>query len=343
MRTLLVPILLALMLVSESVHSTPKGAAAAAREWCIQDANFGTCEGPVGASPTSLTAKSAAAVCAKFAEAMSIYPWFQYDGIYSTVNPFANTQCGWHDPRYGEPGHMWSEVSKQIFKCQLPGYQGWQPGEPEVQICPDPDPPLPNPNKNPGPCCQELSGASNPINGGTGNKSEVQTDFQGVGSLLLQFIRYYNSDPTMTRQGVGSWSHNYQRQIQAATGTTVRVSRPQGQQETFVLSAGEWVPDGDKVALLIQTTDSQGTFTGWKYIDEDDTVEIYDTSGVLLSITNRSGVSSVMSYSTPTTPPAVAIGPALLIGVTDSFGRQLAFTYDSLGRFATATDIDTRI
>jgi YD repeat-containing protein len=342
MRMLLILILLALAFATGSAHATLDGAKAAAREWCIQDQNFGTCEGPVGATPTSLIGVRLDDVCSKFAAAWAGYPWFNYDGTHANA-PIPSGQCVWNNPFNGEPPPFyWAEDAKQIFKCQLPGFQGWQAGEPEVQQCPDP--PF-DPNKNAGPCCHELSGASNPINGGTGNKNEVQTDFQGTGSLALQFMRYYNSAPTISRQGLSTWTHNYQRLVQAPIGSAgmVRALRPDGRRETFVPLAGGLVPDGDNAAQLTQTTDGQGTFTGWKYVGTDDTVELYDTHGVLLSIASRAGIMDVMSYSTSATPPAVAPRLGLLIGVVDSFGRQLTYTYDSLSRLATATDVDGRV
>lgn len=78
---------------------------------------------------------------------------------------------------------------------------------------------------------------------------------------------------------------------------------------------------------------------GWKYVSSaDDSVERYDTSGKLLSITSRTGVLLALTYSDAATPSSIAPQAGLVIAVTDSFGRQLTFTYDTKSRVASATD-----
>jgi YD repeat-containing protein len=67
----------------------------------------------------------------------------------------------------------------------------------------------------------------------------------------------------------------------------------------------------------------------WRYtVAADDSVEIYDTTGKLLTLTDRAGHTQTLSYD--------AAGK--LTAVTDTFGRSLSFTYDASGHIVTMTD-----
>ncbi|MBL0125101.1 MAG: RHS repeat protein [Betaproteobacteria bacterium] len=57
-----------------------------------------------------------------------------------------------------------------------------------------------------------------------------------------------------------------------------------------------------------------------------------------MSIADISGLVHTLTYSDATTPPAIAPAPGLLIAVTDSFGRQLQYIYNSRGRVIQITD-----
>ncbi|MCG7756847.1 MAG: hypothetical protein LZF63_09340, partial [Nitrosomonas sp.] len=67
---------------------------------------------------------------------------------------------------------------------------------------------------------------------------------------------------------------------------------------------------------------------GWRFIDADDTVELYSASRKLLSITTRSGYEKTLNYD--------FFGR--VTKVTDSTGRALSFTYDGSSRISTMTD-----
>lgn len=70
---------------------------------------------------------------------------------------------------------------------------------------------------------------------------------------------------------------------------------------------------------------------GYKYT-EDDVVELYDSTGQLTSITARSGIQQVLSYT-----------GGKLTKVTDSYGRELNFAYDAQDRLAQVTDPDGKL
>jgi len=69
-----------------------------------------------------------------------------------------------------------------------------------------------------------------------------------------------------------------------------------------------------------------------------DESELYDAGGKLISITSRTGLVQVLTYSDGSTPPTVAPRAGLLIRVSDPFGRQLNFTYDGKSHVNTITD-----
>jgi YD repeat-containing protein len=197
--------------------------------------------------------------------------------------------------------------------------------------------------KNQGVCCGAGGGGpfvGNPINGGVGNKVEVETDYAGAGGFSLTFTRTYNSlyQPYVSTLG-GYWVTNFDRQVlQTTSPNQVRVTRGDGKVYGFTLAGNVGVPDSDVSDQLLRLTSAAGDLTGWKYTSANDEVELYDVGGKLQSITNRAGLSQSLTYSDSLTPGPIAPYPGLLIGVTDASGRQLTFTYDSLSRVATMTN-----
>jgi YD repeat-containing protein len=71
----------------------------------------------------------------------------------------------------------------------------------------------------------------------------------------------------------------------------------------------------------------QQTASGYTLTDPSDTVETYDSTGKLMSVTSRTGVVQTMNYDTS----------ARLSTVTDNFGHQLTLSYDRQGRLSSVT------
>jgi YD repeat-containing protein len=178
--------------------------------------------------------------------------------------------------------------------------------------------------------CQRTIG--NPIDSGTGNKSLIERDYEGVGSFPLSFVRYYNSSPAAAANGsLGMlWRSNFDRRIVPIDATTVALYRHDGRILFYRLSAGNWRPDADMLDVLTRRLDAVGGLLGWQVLQAaDDSTETYDAAGQLVQIKARSGVTQTLSYSTAATDIAVAPAPNLLIRVADSFGRQLNFTWNA--------------
>jgi len=187
------------------------------------------------------------------------------------------------------------------------------------------------PMKAAGKCttCQQSTG--DPINSGNGNHYETATDYSGAGPFALQFIRTYNSNPSITIQdgwiGTG-WRHSYSRSLQLSASTyNITAIRPDGKAYQYTAVATQtttgWQPDNDVTDILTSVSGGYQLKT-----HESDEIEAYNSSGVLQSITNRAGLTQTMSYD----------GSGRLSTVTDTFGRTLTFTYDSSNRISTMTD-----
>jgi YD repeat-containing protein len=179
---------------------------------------------------------------------------------------------------------------------------------------------------------------NNPINGGTGNKWQHEIDLAG-GASGLAFDRYYNASTTASTGTLGSgWSHAYDRSITVYSfGAWATARRQDGKAYNFNPSGGIWTPDADVNDRLEELKDGNGTRTGWRYTTADQAIESYDADGKLTAIVDRSGYTQTLIYSDASTPTSIAPKAGLLIRVTDSFGRNLKFTYDADSRIRTMT------
>jgi hypothetical protein len=156
-----------------------------------------------------------------------------------------------------------------------------------------------------------------PIDLGSGNVFDQVIDYETAGQNKLALIRYYNSmaatDTYATSMGP-NWRTNYDRYLHIFT-TGVVAERPDGQQIGFTSSSGTYTPDSD---IDLKLTRSGSTYT---LTDHDDTVETYTASGskaTLNSIKLRNGFTEALTYSS-----------GQVSFVSDSYARQLGFTYSS--------------
>ncbi len=131
------------------------------------------------------------------------------------------------------------------------------------------------------------------------------------------------------------WSSSLHRKlVVAANLKAARAARGNGQLISFV---------GNGVGLFASNANSNEKLLsvngGYRYIDAaNQTLESYDNVGVLTRIDRASGQSLSFTYSSASTSVAVAPGPGYLIDVTDSFGRNIAYTYNAAGLVNQITD-----
>ena len=148
-------------------------------------------------------------------------------------------------------------------------------------------------------------GVLNPIDTVTGNKLQVETDYQDNGAFPLGLTRYYNSNKTVQNTSWGErWRTDYDRRILLSITTLVSTAyayRPDGKVFFFNLNGTQWVPDADVNDQLVQLTDTGGNPTGWQYTTADDTIETCDVTGKLLTVTNRASLTWTLNYDVDST------------------------------------------
>jgi len=169
----------------------------------------------------------------------------------------------------------------------------------------------------------------NPIIVATGNKFQPEVDYQSQSPFGLSFVRYYNSTGYNVTTDIGiKWRHNGNNRLAVNSTTEVLMYRNTGQVFTFNYNGTHWQGDVDIPDTLVELTDASHHRTGWRYTTSNDTVELYNLSGQLLSISNRQGQTNVFSYDI-----TVADGGdddnSTLDKVTGFNGDVMSFTYDS--------------
>jgi RHS repeat-associated protein len=213
------------------------------------------------------------------------------------------------------------------------------------------------------PCHQKIV-KGEPVDVSDGNAQVQETDYEGGGTDSIKFVRTYNSVAAyqqgtggsqtlfMTSLGVG-WSADYFQYLtpvivaapNGQPGTTVYAHRPNGTVLAFVLYNGAYSPDGDVKDSLILLSNGN-----WEYQTADDTIETYNSSGMLLSLARRGQSPVTISYEAnamPGNPPSSvsdAFGHSLLFGylidasnmqrlasITDPAGGSIQYAYDSAG------------
>jgi RHS repeat-associated protein len=173
-------------------------------------------------------------------------------------------------------------------------------------------------------------GVGDPINTSSGDVFEAVTDYQTAGQNRLDYTRYYNSLTvayTFASELGTNWRSNYDRFLQLNSGSQVIAERPDGQLIGFTNTGGSWGTDSDVDYTLT------GSGTTWTLTDHSGTTEVYSTfngtEALLQSITLRNGYTKNLAYNSN----------GQLATVTDSYGRQLVFTYTN-GVVSTVTTPD---
>jgi YD repeat-containing protein len=198
-------------------------------------------------------------------------------------------------------------------------------------------PPGVEPDHKQSPSCSSSNPVvSDPIVVATGNSFQTEVDYQSQTPFGLSFVRFYNSSSFAVDKGMGKkWRHGFNRTIKLV-GTQAQVARSNGQTFLFNFDGNVWVGDVDVPDTLIETIDTNNVRTGWVYTDSRDNVETFNTTGQVLSLTNRAGQSKTFVYDV-----AVDGGDdnsETLDKVTGFSGEEMLFAYDSEQRISSMTD-----
>jgi RHS repeat-associated protein len=166
-----------------------------------------------------------------------------------------------------------------------------------------------------------------PIDINTGNVYQSVADYSTAGSDALSFTRYYNTFalPNDAATALGErWRSNYDSYLYMNSPTSITAERATGQVLSFTLANGVWISDSDVDYTLTQSG------SNWKLTDPQNSVETYTVNasglGLLDTIQARDGYTQTLQYN----------GSGQLATVTDSFGRELSFTYQN-GLLSTLT------
>ncbi|TDG12579.1 RHS repeat protein [Seongchinamella unica] len=173
----------------------------------------------------------------------------------------------------------------------------------------------------------------NPVNPAAGNKVQIETDYQGQRPFPLTANRAYNSLS-------GQWT--FFPRVSHQVGTIeAQVTRPDGKVLTFTggQGAADWrTTSTDITEQLFSELDGAGNITGWRLETLDDQVETYDSSGRLIRVSERSGLSHSYRYQLDAIELEHSLGGMIrysldtagrITGFTDPLGQHYTYTYNS--------------
>lgn len=196
------------------------------------------------------------------------------------------------------------------------------PLDPPLNDVPDNDSNLGSPS-----CSDGCFG--DPVNAGTGNKFEHQTDYVGQGSLPLTIRWTYNS-----RDGskyLPDTAFIFGRKRTYAYSESVKlipypgkpwayVTRADGKSIGFQGIGVDWVPKaGEKTRLYAQYSGT--TITSWLFEDEEGDKYLFNASGRLLEVSNAMGGRNTLTYN----------AQGKIDKVVDQSGRALRYEYNASG------------
>jgi YD repeat-containing protein len=185
-------------------------------------------------------------------------------------------------------------------------------------------------NKGGGTTCggQSVQNVADPINVTNGNVLRMDVDYAQTGLSPIEFTRTYNSKGSVSALMGNYWTTTYDRFVIPATapGDPLRLRRPDGLTIRFTdLGGGAYAADASFHGTLQQTG------SGWRYIETNQTVEDYSSSGKLTAITDLRGRVQSLTYS-----------KGLLTKVTANTGESLTFSYTN-GRLSSVKDQASRL
>lgn len=176
---------------------------------------------------------------------------------------------------------------------------------------------------------KECGKVLDPVTVALGNSFQQETDYERTGLSMLEFTRSYNAMGSKSKLMHNYWTTSFDRFVilPPTPSSPARVRRPDGRTISYFPVGGAYQSREYFQATLTKTP------TGWRYVDVDQTVEVFDSTGKLLSITEASGLSLSMTYDSKPN----------LTKVTANTGESLAFTYNSFNQMATMTDNGGRV
>jgi len=186
---------------------------------------------------------------------------------------------------------------------------------------------------------------NDPVNAVTGNftyeKKDIEIPTRGES---LTFARFYNSlDSRVGPLGKG-WQHNYNCTITINEDNSATVLYPDGHQETFPYDNDTYIRPLACFETLTRTDE------GFLLTFKDQTIFVFNSSGVLTAIKDKNNNTNSLIYSgsllqSVTEPGGRVLGfqywpDNKLKQVIDPAGRTVSFTYDGSGNLTSCTDVN---
>jgi RHS repeat-associated protein len=165
---------------------------------------------------------------------------------------------------------------------------------------------------HPLPCAENCSTGGNPIEVGTANKTQVETDYSGAG---LAFIRTYNSQTleAVSNLGIG-WAHNYGLRLIMPDGSTPSgMLRADGHHDILRYVASYHYYSEVGTGLQLKKVGQE-----WIAYLDNGAREVYDATGKLLRLIDPRGSVTTLNYN-----------GNFISSVVGPFGHSLQFVYTS--------------
>jgi RHS repeat-associated protein len=178
----------------------------------------------------------------------------------------------------------------------------------------------------------EFGYMGNPIFVHNGDKLQSELDWSSGGHKPLVLARNYlsTSFTRLTRTpyrhfGLGAyWRTSFDLRLDTYVGATVTTkisNRPDGSTRYFYQDGTSWTKRAEESESLVNILDAGGAVVGWRLTLSDNRQEEYDLQGRAIAILDASGWRQDIAYN----------ASDLVATVTDSAGRQIAFSYDADG------------
>jgi len=164
----------------------------------------------------------------------------------------------------------------------------------------------------------------NPINIATGNKYQSQSIYSSNGPWPLELSFHYNSQIDSTSSIGEHWQTNFDRKLVIGSTREGSFFRPDGKIFPVRYHSIDDAPNYWRVESLgvVLPRKLTKTASSWQYFNENDEIETFDISGKLISITNRQGKVTSLSYDLQNR----------LAQVISPSGQTLTFSYDAQNR-----------
>jgi RHS repeat-associated protein len=182
----------------------------------------------------------------------------------------------------------------------------------------------------------------------SGNFYETATDLNIPGrGFNLNVTRTYNSLGASTNGPFGyGWSSNLGMSlVEGSSDSTVTITDEQGSQVVFTLTDGAWAAPPRNASTLTSNSDGSWTYSRW-----DGDSFTFDSSGALLSESDRDGDVTTFTYNgsghlvamtdSSGRPLTIAWSGSHISSITDPGGQSVSYTYSSDGALASVENLD---